>query len=64
MAPAVKTISRGSRAEERGDPAARLLERRRGDVADGVQRGGVAERLREVRQHRLDHARVDRLGAW
>ena len=50
-------------AEERGDPAARLLQRLRRDVADAVQGGGVAELLREVRQHRLDDPRVDGLGA-
>src|SRR5450759_426258 len=52
----------GLRAEAAGDGGAGVFERRRRVVADGVQRRRVAEGAAEVRQHRLDHARVDGLG--
>jgi hypothetical protein len=50
------------RADERRHLRAGLLERGLGLVAHQMQRGGVAEALGEVGQHRLDDPRVDRLG--
>src|SRR6185503_11227466 len=48
---------------ERADLVARLLHRLLGRPAEGMRAaGGIAEHLGEVRQHRLDHARVDRRG--
>ena len=48
-------------ADQRGDLPARVLDRGLGGPAeDVVAAGGVAEVLREERQHRLDDARIDR----
>ena len=59
VAPLVKTISFGVGADQVGDLLARLLDRLLGLPAERmVAAGGVAEVLREVRQHRLDDARI------
>ena len=50
-------------ADQRADLIARRLDRLLGRPAEAVRSaGGVAEHLREVRQHRLEHARIDRRG--
>ena len=51
----------GLRIDQRGDLVARLVDRFLGFPAEAmVAAGGVAELLREVRQHRLQHPRIDR----
>ena len=59
VAPLVKMISFAGRADQGGDLLAGLLDGRLRLPAEGVAAAGrVAELLGEVRQHRLDHARV------
>ena len=63
VAPEVKTISFGVRADQARDLLAGMLHRLLGLPAKRViAAGGVAELLREVGQHRLHYARVHRRG--
>ena len=61
LAPLVNTISDGAGADERRDLRARRVDRLLRFPAVGVLPAcGIAELLGEVRQHRLEHPRIDR----
>ena len=63
VAPEVKMISFGRRADQLGDALARQLDRFFGRPSEGmVAAGGVAELLHEVGQHFFEDARIHRRG--
>ena len=61
-AAACKNDFLGTRANQRGDLFACRFHRGARLLSKGVNRSGIAELARQIRQHRVEHFRLDRRG--